>query len=613
MSTIIKLRCIDQVLTFESTPVIASGGMEEDRLQVSFCSKWDGLTRTAVFWRTEDDAFHVPLDQDDSCVIPAEVLEDEGVFYFGLFGVSSDGRQRTTEVIRYTVKKGAITSGTKPPDPTPDVYTQLLTQYTETKSIAQQAVSSASASASAAAASQKAAAASQKAAEESAKSAAQAVPVTRKVNGKALSEDITLSAADVGAVALDGSIAMTGGLNFKSVNNGYGRILKSHSDTLDYGTFIRDYAQDGKYVSLVLRAGGNALNFVDGNANSYRIYHQGNKPTAEDVGALDNTSSGQTIPNNSDLNDYITPGIYKSGGSSASATIANAPFTNSGFKMIVTKHYSTTGILQIVLPITAASPFMYRYYEGGAWYGWRKVYDTGVKPTAADVGAVALNGSNTMTGSLKISKDSVPGVEFYIASGGSAFVSKNANATTDNGVQLNDYDASGNRAAIQVLGRRWNSPSNVAIVGVSNADKSINNTYNILHTGNLDALNIGQIVTGSYVGTGAYGEANPNSLTFDKPPKFLAICDTNGEPIFNNTSGNIMRYMGMTDALSAEYKTNVWMRVQGSSGWGPTGHAKCSEDRKTISWYVDSTDTESTGVSAQCNNSGQTYRYMAIL
>lgn len=192
MSTIIKLRCIDQVLTFESTPVIASGGMEEDRLQVSFCSKWDGLARTAVFWRTEDDAFHVPLDQDDNCVIPAEVLADEGVFYFGLFGVSPEGRQRTTEVIRYTVKKGAITSGTKPPDPTPDVYTQLLTQYAETQAIAQQAVSSASASASAAAA-------SAKAAEASAKSAAQAVPATREVNGKPLSADINLTASDIGA------------------------------------------------------------------------------------------------------------------------------------------------------------------------------------------------------------------------------------------------------------------------------------------------------------------------------------------------------------------------------------------------------------------------------
>ena len=47
MSTIIKVRCVDQVLTFDSTPIIASGGVEEDFLQVEFCPKWDGLAKTA--------------------------------------------------------------------------------------------------------------------------------------------------------------------------------------------------------------------------------------------------------------------------------------------------------------------------------------------------------------------------------------------------------------------------------------------------------------------------------------------------------------------------------------------------------------------------------------
>lgn len=151
MSTNIKMRCIDQVLAFESTPVIASGGLEEDTLQVSFCSKWDGLAKTAVFWLTEDEAYHVTLDLNDSCVIPREVLADEGVFYFGIFGVSESGRQRTTEAVRYTIAKGAITAGTKPSDPTPDVYTQLLAKYAETQAIAQQAVAEAGASAAAAA------------------------------------------------------------------------------------------------------------------------------------------------------------------------------------------------------------------------------------------------------------------------------------------------------------------------------------------------------------------------------------------------------------------------------------------------------------------------------
>lgn len=129
MSTIIKLRCVDQVLAFETTPVIASGGLQEDFIQVSFCSKWTGLAKTAVFWRNEKDAYHVLLDENGRGHIPPEVLIDEGRVYFGVFGVDPAGKQRTSQVVGYNITKGAITEGTKPSDPTPELYTELLTQY----------------------------------------------------------------------------------------------------------------------------------------------------------------------------------------------------------------------------------------------------------------------------------------------------------------------------------------------------------------------------------------------------------------------------------------------------------------------------------------------------
>lgn len=129
--TIIRVRCTDQVLTFENTPVIASGGLGEDFLAVTFCKKWDGLEKTAVFWKSEAEAYHNLLDADNSCQIPPEVLTDEGVIYFGVFGVDPAGKQRTSNVLQYRIEKGAITEGTKPSDPTPDIYTQLLTQYAE--------------------------------------------------------------------------------------------------------------------------------------------------------------------------------------------------------------------------------------------------------------------------------------------------------------------------------------------------------------------------------------------------------------------------------------------------------------------------------------------------
>ena len=131
MSTIIQVKCTDQVLTYENTPIIASGGVKEDHIQFTFCEKWDGLTKTAVFWRSEKEVYHVMLDESDGCAVPPEVLASAGVMYFGVFGVSSEGKQRTSEVLRYNVENGAINPVAKPLDPTPDIYTQLMARYDE--------------------------------------------------------------------------------------------------------------------------------------------------------------------------------------------------------------------------------------------------------------------------------------------------------------------------------------------------------------------------------------------------------------------------------------------------------------------------------------------------
>ncbi len=157
MSTIIKVKCTDQVLAFENTPVIASGGLGEDFVSFEFCGKWDGLAKTAVFWRHEGDAYHAVLDRGGLCAIPHEVLNQEGVIRFGVFGVGGDGKQRTSDVLSYTIVKGVITEDTKPSEPTQDIYRQLLAQYAEVLVAAERAADEAAVSASAAEVSRKAA------------------------------------------------------------------------------------------------------------------------------------------------------------------------------------------------------------------------------------------------------------------------------------------------------------------------------------------------------------------------------------------------------------------------------------------------------------------------
>ena len=62
--------------------------------------------------------------------MPAEVMEEPGEFLIGVFAPDGTGR-RTTEMQSLTVEQGAITEATTVPDPTPDIYAQLIKMIEE--------------------------------------------------------------------------------------------------------------------------------------------------------------------------------------------------------------------------------------------------------------------------------------------------------------------------------------------------------------------------------------------------------------------------------------------------------------------------------------------------
>lgn len=103
-----------------------------------------------------------------------------------------------------------------------------------------------------------------------------------------------------------------------------------------------------------------------------------------------------------------------------------------------------------------------------------------------------------------------------------------------------------------------------------------------------------RIATGSYVGTGSYGESNPNTLNFDSPPKVVVIgCD-------KNQSGGSSSGVGVFISPS-------------ENGIHLTGNTKFQEKTtwagKSISWYVFS----GTAAGQQFNESGTTYYFFAVL
>lgn len=98
---------------------------------------------------------------------------------------------------------------------------------------------------------------------------------------------------------------------------------------------------------------------------------------------------------------------------------------------------------------------------------------------------------------------------------------------------------------------------------------------------------------GSYVGTGAYGEANPNSLTFNCIPKIVYITAGGNAGMFLINDGNTVSYVG--------------------TGTHTIGYmVYCTFDGKSISWYTNDTDNAAYGPQSQGNASNVTYRYIVF-
>ena len=80
----LKVSVADQVLKITEAPTIASGGVNEVKVIFSFCGKWDGFIKTAIFYRDTDNIYCAILDENDTCIIPWEVYAENGTFYFSV-------------------------------------------------------------------------------------------------------------------------------------------------------------------------------------------------------------------------------------------------------------------------------------------------------------------------------------------------------------------------------------------------------------------------------------------------------------------------------------------------------------------------------------------------
>lgn len=126
----LEVSCNNQNLKWVNDPEkICAGNINIDGITFSFCPLWDGFTKTAVFYKEGGEAYHKPLIESNTCLLPPEVTDTNGLVYVGVFGDKGDCR-RTTEAISFYLKEGIITEG-KPSEPTPDIYAQIITLCNE--------------------------------------------------------------------------------------------------------------------------------------------------------------------------------------------------------------------------------------------------------------------------------------------------------------------------------------------------------------------------------------------------------------------------------------------------------------------------------------------------
>lgn len=127
--TEIKLKVTDQHLRAVVYPLIASGGINENRITVEFeGTEWTGYVCGVAFNTDEDPEtiYTQNLDSNNQCIVPWEVTEKAGTLFVAVFGTATSDVKRTTEVTAITIVDGAGNGNAIPAPPTPTVYDQLV-------------------------------------------------------------------------------------------------------------------------------------------------------------------------------------------------------------------------------------------------------------------------------------------------------------------------------------------------------------------------------------------------------------------------------------------------------------------------------------------------------
>lgn len=219
-----------------------------------------------------------------------------------------------------------------------------------------------------------------------------------------------------------------------------------------------------------------------------------------------------------------------------------------------------------------------RYLVNGEWGAWEQIATT--SNTVSKAG-------DTMTGKLRIKTPTYPSVyleQTTLNREGGIEVTKAGSAS----VYTRKYGSEDNRSVLLLHSEEVAPASLLQVMRVVDGAAE---TYNVLHTGNLQLLSglvggSGKVKVGSYLGTGAYGGTTPNTVALDFDPDMFIVQDAgmNGAMVWGIWIRGCLMFMSYTNTYSSF--------VQDSS--------------RNFKW------ASTASAAGQFNSSGVAYGYMAI-
>lgn len=130
----IKIRVNQSELHFIRREVIASGAVKAYKVHFTFDESWNGLKKIALF-KAGDVGREVPLDENNLCEIPWEVLKEAGIdLEIGIVGLDHNALVLPTIWVNAGMIQVGIGTGNLAP-PSPSLYQQLLNMIGDLQSL----------------------------------------------------------------------------------------------------------------------------------------------------------------------------------------------------------------------------------------------------------------------------------------------------------------------------------------------------------------------------------------------------------------------------------------------------------------------------------------------